>query len=85
MRDSVEEAQEYIWHDDNDCADPNRSCYRNPLQQELDESKEAFDEEDVVYAMAGSVEILLPTEPQWHEIGRGYEVRVHFGGRINAS
>jgi hypothetical protein len=49
-------------------------------------AKEAFDEEDVVYAMAGSVEILLPTEPQWHnEIGRGYEVRVHFGGRINAS
>jgi hypothetical protein len=47
----VEEAQEYIWHDDNDRADPNRSCYRNPLQQELDESKEAFDEEDVVYAM----------------------------------
>ena len=28
-------------------------------------SKEAFEEEDVVYSMAGSVEILLPTETQW--------------------
>jgi hypothetical protein len=47
-----------MWHNDTDRGDPNRSCYRNPLQQELDE-------DDIVHAMAGSVEILLPTETQW--------------------